>query len=159
MTGDLFKIEDPAPTMKGFSLWQPWASLWLTESKPTETRHWKTGYRGWLAVHAAKRFERDFPVGHPLREILENEFGGHWAMDLPTGAILGAVELVSCDRMDRTSPAHDEDRVCGNWSDERFAWRRRRVIKLDRPIPFKGAQGFFSIPIDVAGEMMQRVPA
>ena len=159
MSGDLFTIERPSPVIKAFSLWQPWASLWLTDRKPTETRHWKTYYRGWLAVHAAKHFEKNFPAGDPLRAILDDEFGGHWAMDLPCGAIIGAVELVDCQRMSEAAPVHDDDRVCGHWAEERWAWRRRRVIALKQPIPFKGAQGFFAIPAEIATQLMERVPA
>lgn len=150
---DLFGSKAPEPAqrqMRAISLWQPWASLWLTDRKPDETRHWAISHRGWLAVHAAKRFEKGFATGDPLREILEDEFGGHWAMDLPTGAILGAVQLVDCLPMDRTEPLHDDDRVCGDWSPGRFAWRRAAVVKLATPIPFSGKQGLFTIPDHIA---------
>src|SRR6266851_1649200 len=52
--------------MKGISLWQPWASLWCSRRKVHETRHWRCRHRGWLLVHAAKRFEKDFDLGEPL---------------------------------------------------------------------------------------------
>lgn len=157
---DLFHRSDPAPVLKGFSLWGPWGSLWLTERKPTETRHWQTRYRGWLAVHAAQHMETDPPeIPAALRELLEDEFGGHWAMDLPRGAIIGAVELLSCLPMTETEPAHDDDRLCGHWSPERFAWRRGRVVVLKDPIPFRGRQRIFNIPPAIAAEIMQQVPA
>lgn len=40
--------------MKAISLWQPWASLWLTPRKIHETRPRRWNHSGWLAVHASK---------------------------------------------------------------------------------------------------------
>src|SRR6266581_3369261 len=82
--------------MKAISLWQPWASLWCSKRKVHETRPWRCSHRGWLLVHAAKRFEKDFELDDPLRLILDDEFGRHWAMDLPTGALIGMVNVVGC---------------------------------------------------------------
>jgi hypothetical protein len=141
--------------MKAISLWQPWASLWLTNRKVHETRHWETSHRGWLAVHAAKRFEKDFPPGDEMREILDDEFGGHWAMDLPTGAIIGAVDLVSCRRMpEDANPEHEDDYVCGNWEEGRFAWRRAAIVKLTEPIPYRGRQSMFTLPDDITRRIL-----
>lgn len=154
---DLVPSTDPAPVMKAFSLWQPWASLWLTGYKPTETRHWETPYRGWLAVHAAQRMETNFAQDDPFRALLEDAFGGRWAQDLPTGAILGAVEMISCLPVNQTAPAHDDDRLCGNWADGRYAWRRGRAVSLPSPIPWRGRQRIFSIPAEIAGQIMQQV--
>lgn len=138
--------------MKAISLWQPWASLWLTDCKLNETRHWATSYRGWLAVHAAKRFQRG--VDGDLEDILISEFGGHWGMDLPTGAIIGAVDLQSCLVMPKAVPANDDDRVCGNWENGRFAWRRGSAVKLTVPIPYRGAQGLFNIPDEIVATIL-----
>lgn len=139
--------------MLAISLWQPWASLWLSDRKIHETRHWQCRrhgrpLRGTIAVHAAKRFIRD--VEEPLRDILESEFGGHWAMDLPTGALLGTVELIACvptmGEGDRPVAASDDDLACGDFSPGRFAWRRGGYRLFRRPIPYRGAQGFFHVP-------------
>lgn len=140
--------------MKALSLWQPWASLWLTDRKPTETRHWYTSHRGWLAVHAAKTFDRDFETGEPMGDILDSEFGHHWGLDLPTGAIIGAVYLTNCMQMKYMKPAHDDDLVCGNWSDERYAWRRAAIVTLNTPIPFRGRQRVFNIPDEIAAVIL-----
>ena len=94
--------------MKALSLWQsmatpslapsvrPWASLWCSPRKVHETRHWRCRHRGWLLVHAAKRFEKDFELDDPLRLILDDEFGGDWTRELPTGALVGMVNLIDC---------------------------------------------------------------
>lgn len=134
--------------MKAIGLWQPWASLWLSPRKRHETRDWATSYRGQLAVHACKRFEKDVDDG--LRAILEDEFGFYWAMDLPVGAIIGVVDLVSCIQMGITHPADDDDRKCGNWSNERYAWARDNDYTVfETPIQFIGRQGLFNVPDEI----------
>src|SRR5713101_1713890 len=120
--------------MKGISLWQPWASLWCSERKVHETRHWRCLHRGWLLVHAAKRFEKDFELDDPLRLILEDEFGGHWAMDLPTGALIGMVNIVDCQPTEMLfgdAAASDDDRECGDFAPGRFAWKRDEFRLFD----------------------------
>ena len=47
--------------IKTITLWQPWASLVVHGYKRWETRSWRTPYRGWLAIHAAKREPDDVP--------------------------------------------------------------------------------------------------
>jgi activating signal cointegrator 1 len=134
--------------MKAISLWQPWASLWLTDAKIHETRHWGTSHRGRLAVHAAKR-KIDAMDGDPVDEICNSMFGNHWGQDLPFGAIIGVVNLTDCRQMKFTAPEHQDDMECGNWDDERFAWRRGEIIKLPNPIPYRGQQGIFTVPDEI----------
>lgn len=143
--------------MKAISLWQPWASLWLTDAKIHETRHWGTSHRGRLAVHAAKR-KIDAMDGDRIDEICDSLFGHHWGQDLPLGAIIGVVNLTDCRQMKFTAPEHEDDMECGNWDDERYAWRRSEVIKLPAPIPYRGAQGIFNVPDEIVLAALQRTP-
>jgi hypothetical protein len=131
--------------MKAISLWQPWASLWCSDAKVHETRHWSTNYRGWLAVHAAKRRIDDLS-GDPLDDICDVQWGHHWGLELPRGAIVGMVDLIDCRQMKFTAPASDDDRECGDWADERYAWRRGKFVLFADAIPYRGAQGFFDVP-------------
>lgn len=144
--------------MRALSLWQPWASLWLSPRKVHETRSWKLqvptgGF--WLAVHAAKRFERE--VGFELRDILDDEFGPHWQMELPRGAVVGCVRIVECQptetiraRMIEASPHEvQDDFICGNFDDGRFGFRRAEYRVLREAVPFTGRQGFFDVPDDI----------
>jgi hypothetical protein len=131
--------------VKAISLWQPWASLWVAGRKANETRHWPTDYRGPLLVHAAKKICVD--VAAELAAILEDEFGGHWARDLPRGAIVGAVELVSC-RPTEQCHVDAEEWACGNYGPGRFAWGVQNAYVFCEPIPYRGAQGFFNVVDD-----------
>jgi activating signal cointegrator 1 len=133
--------------MKALSLWQPWASLWCSKRKVHETRRWRCRHRGWLLVHAAKRFEKG--LDDPLRLILDDEFGPCWAMDLPTGALIGMVNVVDCQPTQSPSgdaAASDDDRECGDFSPGRFAWKRDEFRLFDQPIPYRGARGIFNAP-------------
>lgn len=134
--------------MKAISLWQPWASLWCSARKVHETRHWATSYRGLLLIHATKRFERNFGPNDPLRLILDDEFGGHWGMDLPTGALIGMVRLVACKPTETMPIGHrsTDDYHCGDFSNGRYAWQRSDYKLFTRPISYRGMQGLFEVP-------------
>lgn len=128
--------------MKAITLWQPWASLIFTGWKRFETRSWPTFYRGPLAIHAAKRPCPDIRWDEPLGDLLIDEFGGHWALDLPRGAVIGTVDLVQC----LSTEAFDVDapeQLCGDWSPGRYAWKLENPHKFAVPIPANGAQGFW----------------
>ncbi len=151
--------------MKAISLWQPWASLWCSKRKVHETRRWRCSHRGWLLVHAAKRFETDFDRDDRLRLILDHEFGGEWTNDLPTGALIGMVNVVDC-RPTQTlygdTAASDDDRECGDFGPSRFAWKRDEFRLFDQPIPYRGRQGFFNVRADpILGYIasLKRIPA
>jgi hypothetical protein len=138
--------------MKVISLWQPWASLWCSKRKVHETRHWRCAHRGWLLVHAAKRFETGFDPDDRLRLILDHEFGAHWAEDLPTGSLIGMVNVVDClptQTISGDTAASDDDRECGDFGPGRFAWKRDEFRLFDQPIPYRGRQGVFNVPADL----------
>jgi activating signal cointegrator 1 len=135
--------------VKAISLWQPWASLWLSDSKVHETRHWTTRYRGILLVHAAKRPIDD--CDDAVRVVCVKQFGLDYRAGLPRGALIGIVRLTTVlptvnDWNDNA--AHAADKVCGDWSPGRFAWRRDDFLAFDRPIPWRGSQGLFDVPDD-----------
>lgn len=140
--------------MKAISLWQPWASLWISPAKIHETRHWPTHHRGPLVVHAAKKLVSD--CGELLDEICLERFGPYWRKELPRGALIGIVHLVSCQRVEELPPtpcpvpkADKDDWICGDFSDHRFAWKRGHFRVFDNPIPYVGRQGFFDVPDEI----------
>jgi len=148
--------------MKAISLWQPWATLWLLrdpDEKVFETRHWYTGYRGDLLVHAAKK--RDGEV----REALANPYflerlaaHGFTPTALAFGALIGTVRLIGCCRMDRMpQPSLRESRM-GDWSPKRYAWERGRFPHLwVHPVAYVGHQGFFDVSeSDIESQEMPR---
>jgi len=129
--------------MKALSLWQPWASLWACGRKRYETRHWATSHRGPLVVHAAKRICTD--IDDALREICEDEFGGHWSVELPAGALIATCELVACIPTERLHVDADEQ-AQGNFEHGRYGWDAQNMRPLPHPIPFRGHQSLFDVP-------------
>ena len=135
--------------MKAISLWQPWASLWCSRRKVHETRSWRCSHRGWLLVHAGKRFEKE--LHDSLRLILDDEFGPDWTKELATGALIGMVNVVDCLPTHTlvANAAASDDRVCGDFAPGRFAWKRDEFRLFDQAIPYRGKQGIFDVPDDL----------
>lgn len=150
----LFGADDTAAggrvrTVKAISLWQPWASLWACGRKRFETRHWDTLHRGPIAIHAAKRVVTD--LDPELAEIVIDEFGGHWAMDLPRGALLATGRLVACHPVaNLIVPA--EEWAQGNFGPGRYAWELAGLRPLARAVPWRGRQGLFEVPAQLVEE-------
>lgn len=127
--------------MLALSLWQPWASLVASGVKHHETRHWRTSYRGWLAVHAAKR--RDCGgEGLVSRYLPERSIES-----LPRGAFVAIAWLRDCLSTEAVRPdVVDED--CGDWTPGRYAWRLTRLIALPVPVVGRGQQGLWRLDAD-----------
>jgi hypothetical protein len=112
--------------MKALSILQPAASQVMAGVRTFEARPWHTKYRGRLAIHAGGRA----PIG---------------SGNLPRGVLLGAVELLACDRvedLDRSADLADElARVPSGW----WIWRFADPIVLAEPRPYRGRLGLFSV--------------
>lgn len=136
--------------MKCISLWQPWASLWLTSAKIHETRHWSTDHRGPLLVHAAKkRIPKDWAMDD-LFEICVLHFGDNWRETLPYGKVLGRVDIADCVSTNGLAIGSVVDFVCGDFSFGRYAWKRGPVItRFKEPIDWVGRQNIFHVPDDL----------
>lgn len=126
--------------MKAISLWQPWASAIALGHKTIETRHWHTIYRGPLAIHAAKRFDRG------QRKFAGEERAlGRMPDRLPLGQIVAVCTLAD------VRPTEDLDvsgleRMYGDFHPGRFGWILTDIRPLPAPIPFTGRQGLFLVP-------------
>lgn len=142
--------------MKAISLWQPWASLWASGRKRFETRHWQTGYRGPLAIHAAKKLIAD--PGADLEAILIAAFGGQWARDLPRGCLLASGRLIATyQTQSLVGQLSDEELAQGDFHAGRFAWKIVELTLLVRPLPWRGQPGLFEIPDDIVVEARARI--
>lgn len=142
--------------MKALTIWQPYASLAVScdqygdPFKKVETRSWKTGYRGELAIHAAKRKPDMFFMG--MSESLSNIFayaglyGDNALLNLPYGCVVGTVELVDCvpiERLCDTNFDTSQERAFGDWTAGRYGWILRNPVLFDKPIPAVGKQGLW----------------
>jgi len=138
--------------IKCISLWEPWASLMMMGFKRNETRSWPTKHRGPLMIHAAKKW------GKEQKAIIQAwPFSNHFSVDenfeTTRGCLLGAVNVVNVIRSEKwdvetAADIFEED--YGDYSPGRFVWITEGARKLITPVPFKGMQGMFNIPKDLA---------
>lgn len=148
--------------MKAISLWQPWASAMALGSKPIETRHWSTKFRGRIAIHAAQRVNKTelttFWSDPTWRGALYDLGPGKpWEL-MPFGAIVAVGMLTDCIPTERIPKAQirlpEGGGKCSTWTAEdmgdfspgRFGWFFEGIKPLKEPLPFKGKQGFFNVP-------------
>lgn len=131
--------------MKAITLWQPWCSLLARGPKKYETRSWKTKHRGWLAIHAALKFDKVVADACQLFEQELTEIGYPKPWDLPLGAIVGVGKLFAiCSTEYATSPSmlrkFGKSLPYGDYSSGRFVWVFSDMIPLDPPIAAVGSQ-------------------
>jgi hypothetical protein len=142
--------------MKGITIWEPWASA-VGRGKLHETRSWPTSYRGEIAIHAAARSPTHL-LEHETRESLMRILGMGWHNRLRSGVILAVGVLTDC-RLASTVPFDPVDRVLGDFSEGRYAWRIVDVRFLKDPMPYRGRQRLWNIPETDAVQVRQRLAA
>lgn len=134
-------------TIKCVSLWQPWASFIAHDLKHVETRSWPApasilGTR--IGIHAART--RDGILATSCESILsdsmrqiEEEHG-----PLPFGAIVATAVVEACVPVERLKAD-----PFGDYTPGRYGWILTDVRKLEKPIPYRGAQGLFTATIEI----------
>ena len=127
--------------MKALTIRQPWASLIMAGHKLVENRTWSTSYRGPLLVHAGLKVDR---AGYSVLERM----GVQAPQDLPSGVILGVVDLVDVVRWRRSGRGQgvlfdpyglvDEPLAVGP-----VCWILRNPRLLAKPVPRAGRPGLW----------------
>lgn len=108
----------------------PWAGLIAAGIKPTENRSRKTNYRGPVLIHASASHK-------PLTAYTAPDGTAH---EIPRrlqacGRILALAVIDGC---------HRADNCCAPWGEpEGWHWSLTGVQALPRPIPARGALGFW----------------
>ena len=141
--------------MKALTLTQPWATLVAIGEKRIETRSWRTTYRGPLAIHAAKGFPpdaREMCREEPFDEILWNA-RYRFFDDLPCGVVIATAQLIDCIHLRETHDpialaafdAHGAryERAFGNYGIGRYMWLLTDVVRIEPPVPARGALGLW----------------
>lgn len=130
--------------MKIISLWQPYASLIFSGHKRFETRSFAYPSRllfTQIGIHATMKIVIDSPE---MDDLCAATFGADYRQILPRGAILGAVTLGMCYPTDGVAFDDAVERIVGDWTPGRFAWRLWQPIKLPVPVRAKGQQGWWN---------------
>ena len=144
--------------MKALPLWQPWASLVALGAKRVENR----GYPPWrlglhlgqrIAIHATK-------TDRELRFCELEYFCDHVpdASVLPLGALIATCTLARAAQItDASSKAlherNPQEYAFGDYTSGRWAWVLADIEQLPGPVPFRGSQGTFDVPDDLAGHV------
>jgi hypothetical protein len=119
---------------KALSIRQPWAWAIVNGGKDVENRDWKTGYRGPICIHAAKR--GDNTIGDEMMTFIQMEAlrlnGSHPPLSphLGYGGIIGVAEIVDCVETS-DSP----------WFFGRYGF----VLRNARPVEFIPVKGVLSL--------------
>jgi hypothetical protein len=127
--------------VKVLTLHQPYATAIALGHKRYETRSWWTSYRGPIAIHAAKAlpgYARDFAaLEHQLGRLPEK---------LPLGAIVAVARVSGVRATDEVAlEVGALERLYGDYSPGRFAWRLEDVRPLREPYPLRGRQGLSNL--------------
>jgi hypothetical protein len=132
--------------MKALSVRAPWWWAILHCGKDIENRDWYTNFRGTIYLHAGK-FWQWGEIENDLVSIWHILGGGDIYPDLRAygydkekmragcGSIVGKVDIVEC-HTDSASP----------WFFGKYGFQLANPIAFQRPVPFKGALGFFDVP-------------
>lgn len=142
--------------MKALTIRQPYASLTVSADqygapfKRVETRSWKTGYRGPLAIHAGKYRPDMFFLGMGERtaDIFASVglYGDQSIANLPYGAVVGKAVLVDCvpiEQLYGTEYDTPQERAFGDWSAGRYGWILESPVCFDTPILVSGKRGLW----------------
>jgi len=146
-------------TLPALTLWQPWGSMVALGVKWVETRSWPTNYRGWLVIHAAKRFtleEREICLIWPFDEALKAA-GVSMLADLPLGAGLCVARLDAVTPTEACVALDKVERSLGNYQPGRYGWVFGEIRSFDEPIPARGYQQMWTWPEPVAVEQLKKV--
>lgn len=131
--------------MKALSVRAPWWWAILHLGKDIENRDWHTNFRGKIYLHAGKFWKQSeidqdiddiaFILGDPgTRNVPLDGFPPENLRD-GCGCIVGTVEVVDCVQQSTS-----------RWFFGDYGFVLRNPIAFPRPIPFKGALGFFDVP-------------
>jgi len=121
--------------------------------KRVETRSWTTGYRGLLAIHAAK----GFPAW--AREFAAEERAiGRLPAQLPVAAIVAVARLVAVRPTSEASLLVGPlERHLGDYTDGRFGWFCEDIVALRDPVGCRGALGLWQLPLDIERAVLSQV--
>jgi hypothetical protein len=133
--------------MKCLSVRAPWWLAILRFGKDIENRDWSTRLRGTVYLHASSWFRpreilQDIDSIAHICKVTGQPFFGMLIDYLKAGCgrIVGKVDIVDCVSQS-SSP----------WFFGKFGFVLANPVAFERPIPFKGALGFFDVPDGIEG--------
>lgn len=147
--------------MLGLSVWQPWASLIAAGAKRYETRSWQppaslVGQR--LAICSSQTEEGLLASAEDqaFSRLCLRRLG---RQPLPMGTVVAVVTVAGfiCTTAPAARRISARERLVGNWSLGRYAWRLADVQALSAPVPVTGSQRFFHLPLRVLAQVLAQI--
>ena len=136
---------------KCITIKQPWASLIVEGIKDIENRTWKTNFRGRALVHAgAKQLNsKDLFSIEKVNEIHPDLLDDIEDCNLPTGAIIGSVEVVDCVINHASIWTEKSSEFMLQGGKLIYNWVLSNPIKFPKPIPIKGKLSFWESECEI----------
>lgn len=129
--------------MRCLSIQNPFAAAIIHGPKRVENRSWKTSLptQGeWIAVHTGKK---------PFQNLDRRWFHSLWPSPVfatEKGVLLGAMFV------EKIVPVETIKDPCP-WTFGPYVWVITDVVALPVPLPIKGHQRLFHLPLDLAGRL------
>lgn len=141
--------------MRALTIRQPFAWAIAAGHKAVENRSWSTSYRGPLAIHAGLRQDVEAMQDHRVMAATHGWVVEHWPReDRPwhtVGAIVAVAELVD---------VHPATGCCKPWGVGIYNCRQAKhlvladIRPLAEPVPCKGSLGVWTVPDEVASQIL-----
>lgn len=154
--------------MLAISVRQPWAALIIHGIKTNECRSW-AAHQGMIgqriAIHAGKQMNDTALEYVTERSEFDDRLKPFVGITYPTQALLGSVKLVGCYKLGAKVRNEEASKILagypkplplslawddfGNYSAEQWIFVLAEPRIARQPLPQRGQQRFFSVPIVV----------
>lgn len=134
----------------------PHAALVAIRSKGIETRGWKYppyahGLR--IAIHSSKGYRREDVEAFHRPSVYQALLaaGYDYFGALPRGCVVATAELAGCVPAEEVvvERARDLELEFGDYGPGRWGWLLKDVHRLETPVPCRGFQKLWRLPLDV----------
>jgi len=145
--------------MRGLTVRQPWAWAIVHGGKDVENRSRNIAgtYRGAVAIQAGKALDDSAILVPPRMSLPVDPFGIEGG--LIRGAVIGVVDLVDVHNDTGWEPYGPQPCDCTSPWAEPGMWHLMLVNPrpLTLPIPWRGAQGLWTVPADLEAAIWEQV--
>lgn len=120
--------------ISSLSIIQPSGELIVTGIKNVENREWKTNKRGFIAIHASSKYDKnrfDF-----FSENFEVDIDPD---EVDYGAIIGFAEIVDVIGDDDVTEATED------WYEGKYGFVLANTVKLKQAVPIRGSMGLWKL--------------
>jgi hypothetical protein len=137
-------------SIRGLTLWRPWAWAVAHAGKDVENRTWappRALVGGLVAIHSGQRWDKDGAAW------MQHSLALRLALRVPEDAADPSGVIIAVARL-----AGAVESSSSQWFVGPFGWQLRDVVPIP-PVPCKGAQGLWPLPPEVLSLVRERFRA